>query len=137
MAVLALTNEYLIFNAVDLSDHVKSAVIAANAVMLDSTAMGDSWIENTSGLKSGTLAVTFNDDFAAGSVDATIFAAFLAGVAVAAAVKPVNTTIATTNPEYQFSVQPGEWSMGGSVGDLAAKTLTFAITGAITRDVTP
>lgn len=137
MAVLALMNEYLSFNAVDLSDHVKSAVITANAAQLDSTAMGDTWVENTSGLKSGTLAVTFNDDFAASSVDATTWAAFLAGVAVACAVKPVNTTIATTNPEYQFNVQPAEWGMGGSVGDLAAKTLTFPITGAITRDVTP
>ena len=36
MAVLALTNEYLIFNAVDLSDHVKSAVASLNLSKLES-----------------------------------------------------------------------------------------------------
>lgn len=137
MGVLALMNEYVIFNTVDLSDHVTSAVLTAEADQLDSTAMGDSWREYIGGLKSGTLAITFLDDFAAGSVDATIWGAFNAGTAVATAVKPVNTTIAATNPEYQQNVLPNQWNMGGSIGELAGKTLTFPITGAIVRDVTP
>jgi hypothetical protein len=137
MALLALINQYVVFNAVDLSDHTGSAVLTANADQLDSTAMGDSWREYLGGLKGGTLAVTFLDDFAASNVDATIWGAFNTGTAVACAVKPVNTTIATTNPEYQFNVLPHQWNMGGSVGELAGKTLTFNLTGAITRDVTP
>lgn len=137
MAVLALTNMYLSFNSVDLSDHSTNITVTAEADQLDSTAMGDSWREYLGGLKSGTLAVTFLDDFAASNVDATTWGAFNTGTAVACAVKPVNTTIAATNPEYQFNVLPNQWNMGGSVGELAGKTLTFQITGAITRDVTP
>jgi hypothetical protein len=137
MAVLALTNMYLSFNSVDLSDHSTNITVTAEADQLDATAMGDSWREYLGGLKGGTLAVTFLDDFAASNVDATIWGAFNTGTAVACAVKPVNSTIATTNPEYQFNVLPHQWNMGGSVGELAGKTLTFNLTGAITRDVTP
>jgi len=137
MAVLALVNEYVLFNAVELSDHTKSCTITAESAALDSTAMGDTWVENTGGLKSGTTTLEALDDFAAGSVDATIWAAFNANVAVAMAVRPVNTTIATTNPEYQFNILPNQWNIGGSVGELAMKNLTYPITGAITRDVTP
>lgn len=137
MSTLALTNEYVTFNAVDVSDHVTEATIVANADALDSTAMGDSWRENTGGLKAGTFSMTLLDDFAAGSIDATVWAAFAANVAVAVAVKPVNTTIAATNPEYQFNVLPNAWQMGGSIGTMAGKTLSYPLTGAITRDVTP
>lgn len=137
MAVLALTNEYVLFNAVNVSDHTTSGVVTANADALDSTAMGDPWRENTGGLKAGTFALTLHDDFAGGSIDATIWAAFDANVAVAVAVRPVNTTIAATNPEYQFNVLPNQWTMGGQVGTLAGKQLSFPLTGAITRDTTP
>lgn len=137
MAVVALLNMYGIFNSVNLSDHGTSFVLALNADALDSTAFGDSWRENTGGLKAGTFAMTLHDDFAAGSVDATIWAAFDANVAVAVATKPVNTTISTSNPEYQFNVLPNQYQMGGQVGTLAGKQLTFPITGAVVRDVTP
>ena len=128
---------YVIFNSVALSDHTTNAQLTAEAEALDSTAMGDTWRESTGGLKSGTFAMTLHDDFAAGSVDATVWAAFDANVAVAVATRPVNTTIAATNPEYQFNVLPNSWQMGGQVGTLAGKQLQYPVTGAIVRDVTP
>lgn len=137
MAVLALTNQYNTFNAVDWSDHVKAGTITAEADQLDSTAMGDSWRESTGGLKSGQYQIELLDDFASGSVDATSWSAFNTGTPVAVACRPVNTTIAATNPEYQFNVLPNTWTMGGSLGEMAGKSLTYPITGAITRDVTP
>lgn len=134
MAVFALVNEYVTFNAVNLSDHARAGTVTAEADQLDSTTFGDSWREYTGGLKSGTFAVEFLDDFASGSVDATTWAAFNTGTAVAVAVRPVNTTIDTTNPEYQFNVLPNAWNLGGSLGEMAGKTLSYPITGAITRD---
>lgn len=137
MAVLALTTQTFVFNSVDLSDHSKGCTISVEADQLDSTAMGDSWREYIGGLKGGTLSVELTDDFAASNVDATIWGAFNTGTAVAVTTKPTSGAIATTNPEYQFNVIPNQWSVGGSVGELAMKSLTFQITGAITRDVTP
>ncbi len=137
MAVLALTTTTFVFNSVDLSDHVKSVQIAAEADQLDATAMGDSWPEYIGGLKSGTVSVELLDDFAASNVDATTWSAFNTGTAVAVTSKPTSGAIATTNPEYQFNVIPQAWQFGGEVGSLAMKSLQFQITGAITRDVTP
>lgn len=137
MTTLALTNEYFTFNSVDLADHATSVVLTANAEQLDSTAMGDSWREFTGGLKTGSVAATLLDDFAASSVDATVWAAFAANVAVPTAVRPVNAAISTTNPEYQQNVLPNAWGMGGQLGTMAGKQLTWPITGAIVRDVTP
>lgn len=137
MAVVPLLNEYVTFNAVDLADHCKGANFSAEAAALDSTAFGDSWNESTGGLKSGTVSIELMDDFALSSVDATIWGAFNTGTAVAVAIRAVNGAISTTNPEYQFNVLPNAFNMGGSLGELAKKSLTFPITGAVTRDVTP
>lgn len=137
MSVLALLNMYVIFNSVNLSDHTTNAQITAEAEALDTTAMGDTWKESIGGLKSGMFAMTLQDDFAGGSIDATIWAAFDGNVPVATATRPVNTTIASTNPEYQFNVLPNSWQMGGQVGTLAGKQLQYPITGAIVRDTTP
>lgn len=137
MAVFALVNAYVSINSVDLSDHCRAVTINAQADQLDSTTFGDSWREYTGGLKSGTVAFEFLDDFATSSVDSTLFSILSTGTAVAVAVKPVNTTISTTNPEYQFNILPHEWNMGGSLGEMAAKSVTYNITGAITRDTTP
>lgn len=131
MAVFALTNEHLTINSVDLSDHVKSAVLTLDAAQLDSTAMSDSWTEMIGGLKSGSLAVTFNDDFAASNVDATLFAAF--GTVVTFVVRPVATAVSATNPNYTGSILISQHTLGGSVGDLASKSLTFPTSGTVSR----
>jgi hypothetical protein len=138
MAVFALTNEYVLFNAVELSDHARAATLTAEGEQLDSTTFGpNGWRTYIMGLKGGSVAIEFLDDFASGSVDATIWSAFNTGTPIAFAMRPVNTTIATTNPEFQFNLLPNQYSLGGSLGELAGKTLTFPITGAVTRDTTP
>lgn len=134
MAVLALTNEYLLFNAVDLSDHVTSAIVTANAEDLDITAMSSGgWKAHLGGLKAGQLQIDFLDDFALSSVDATIWAAFIAGTSVAFDVKAVNAARSTTNPSYTGSIIPLQFAVGGQVGNVAKKSLTLPFTGALTR----
>lgn len=137
MAVLALLTQTFVFNSVDLSDHSKGCTVTAEADQLDSSAMGDSWREYTGGLKAGQCQVELLDDFASGSVDATIWGAFNTGTAVAVETKPTSGAIATTNPAYQFNVLPTQWSVGGTLGEMAMKNPSFPITGAITRDTTP
>ena len=137
MAVLALLTQTAVLNSVDLSDHTKSCQVTAEADQLDSTAMGDSWREYIGGLKGGQVQLELEDDFASSSVDATTWSAFSTGTPVSFATKPTSSAISTTNPEYQFNILPNQWNMGGSIGELAMKNLTYPITGAITRDTTP
>ena len=135
MAVYALTSQVVTVNSVDYSDHLKSATLTVDAAQLDTTDFASAgWTEVIGGLKSGTLALTFNDDVADNDVDEELWA--LLGTVVAFTIKAATGAIAAGNPEYQGSVLVTSHSLGGAVGDLAAKSLTWPTTGAITRDVT-
>lgn len=131
MAVLSLTDAYLVVNSVNLSDHVKSVVFTADAAVLESTAMSNTWTASIGGLKSGSLAVTFNDDFAAGSVDATVWP--LLGTSTTFELRPTSAAVSATNPKWTGSVLVNSTSVGGGVGELGAKSVTWPTTGTITR----
>ena len=136
MAVFALTSVTCTVNSVDYTDHLKSAVLAVDAAQLDTTDFASAgWTEVIGGLKSGTLTLNFMDDVAASDVDEELWA--LVGTVVAYTVKPTSAAISTSNPEYQGSVLVTSHSIGGGVGELAAKSVTWPISGAITRDTTP
>ncbi len=133
MAVFALTNMYVALNgsASNLNDHVKSAVLTVDVAQLDSTAMGDSWVEVIGGLKSGSLAITFNDDAAASNIDSILWP--LLGTVVTFEVRPTDSAVGAGNPKYTGSVLISQAALGGGVGELASKSLTFPTSGAVTR----
>lgn len=136
MAVYALTSQVVSINSVDYSDHLKGATLTVDAAQLDTTDFASAgWTEVIGGLKSGTLALEFMDDVANDDVDEELWT--LLGTVVAFTIKATNATVGTGNPEYQGSVLITGHSIGGAVGDLAMKSLTFPTSGAITRDVTP
>lgn len=136
MAVFALTAEVCTVNSVDYSDHLKNAVLTVDAAQLDTTDFASAgWVEVIGGLKSGTLALNFMDDVADNDVDEELWA--LLGTVVAFTLKPVAGTTAADVPEYQGNVLITSHTIGGGVGELAAKSLTFPTSGAITRDITP
>ena len=136
MAIYALTGQVVTVNAVDYSDHLKSATLTVDAAQLDTTDFASAgWTEVIGGLKSGTLALEFMDDVANDDVDEELWT--LLGTVVAFTLKATTGSISTSNPEYQGSVLITGHSLGGAVGDLAMKSLSFPTSGAITRDVTP
>lgn len=131
MATLALLNAFVQINAVDLSDHARQATLALEATALNSEAFGDTWTEITGGLKSGTLTIEFLDDFAASEVDATLFPIF--GTVVTFTVRPDAGVVSATNPNYTGSVFIQQHSVGGSLNEMAMKSLTLPTSGAVTR----
>ena len=88
-------------------------------------------------MSGGRVGGDFFQDFAASEVDATLFG--LVGTAVAVAVRPLNTTIAATNPEYQGSgILTSYPPMSGAVGEELTTTARFVpASGDLVRDVTP
>ena len=135
MAIFAYTNVKVVFNAIDFSDHCTSAMLKVGAKELDATAFSSTgWEAFIAGLKGWTLDLELNDDMAVGSIDATLYAALVAGTAVAVTFKPVNATTTTSNPEWQGNVAAAyEVTVGGKVGDLATTRVTLKGTGALTR----
>lgn len=135
MAILALTNAKVLVNSVDLSAYCKDLTLEFDAADLDATAMSSTgWTAHIGGLKSGKFDATFNQDYAASAVDATLFAAL--GTVVAVTVNPVNAANSATNPQYQFNVLvtqvPGPT---GKVGDIVEAKVSWPITGAVVRAI--
>jgi predicted secreted protein len=136
MAIQALTAEVVTINSVDVSAYCKNATLALDVNQLDTTDFASGgWTEMIGGLKSGTLSLEIMDDVADDQIDEDFYA--LLGTVVAFTVKLNNAGISVNNPEYQGSVLINSHSIGGAVGDLATKSYSFPITGAITRDITP
>jgi hypothetical protein len=132
MAVFTYTDAYLSLAGTNVSDHVKSVSLTIDVATQDATAMGGGgWVSNVSGVKSGSLAITFNDDFAASNVDAIVAAAL--GTSVAFELRPTSSAVGTGNPKWTGNVLVTQNIIGGGVGELAAKSVTYPTTGAVTR----
>lgn len=133
MAQHTLTNEYITINGVDLSDHVISAVLNYNSDLVDSTAMGTSGTRaRLGGLKDWSVSIEFQQDYAAGKVDATLFP--LVGSTFTVAVKPVNAATSATNPQFSGTGILESYSpVGGGVGDLHRSPVTIQAAGTLSR----
>ena len=133
MATFMTNDVSLVFNSVDLSDHLESAEIPEVADMLEDTAMGDTWRSFIAGLKSWTLRLTFHQDFAASEVWATINSLGGVGSSATAVLKPTSGAVAATNPSFTGTVFVTEnVPVVGNVGDLAKLSVTWQGSGALT-----
>lgn len=138
MGTMVNSNPKLVVNAVDLSDHVRSATLTWQAQEVDNTTAGSTgYSSSLPGLLGWSLAVQFAQDYASAKVDATLSAIMAGGVAVAVSYVPVNTTVAATNPNYNGNAILTTYPQGGSVGALAETSVTFKGTGVLARTTTP
>lgn len=118
MAIHVLTNASLVFNSVDLSDHVRSVTVTMSAEDVDITAMGASARAHAPGLRDDRVEVEFYQDYASAKVDQTLSGYVGNATGATLVVKPVATTVSTTNPSYTMTAillnyQP----LSGTVGE--------------------
>ncbi|MCI0689693.1 MAG: hypothetical protein L0Y54_21025, partial [Sporichthyaceae bacterium] len=93
---------------------------------------GDVYRSRIGGLKTWSISLEFNADFAAGAVDATLFP--LLGTTTTVKVRPTTAAISATNPEYSGSVLVTQVNpLGNSVGDLATVSVSWPGAGALAR----
>jgi hypothetical protein len=134
MAVLALINAKTTINAVDMSQFVRSVELDIKHADLETTNYASGGARTRiAGLRDSSVKVTFNDDFAAGGVDALIFA--LLGTVTPMLVKATSAANSATNPEYQFAVLVNDFPKLGAVGDLASMSVTWPVSGQVIRAV--
>ena len=132
MSTFMLSNASITINSVDLSSYVTSITLSQSADSLEDTAMGDTSRSYIGGLKSGTVDIEFNADFAAAKTEATIFP--LVGTSTAVVVKPVAASVSATNPSFTFNAIVTSWdTLNGSVSELATHSISWPITGSITK----
>jgi hypothetical protein len=141
MARLVLTNVDVTVAGVSLSDHVASVTIQSTYDVVETTAFAGGNVPNAAktrqaGLVDNSVTLEFHQDFAAGEVEATIYP--LLGTVAEIKVQPVNAAVAADNPQYVFNAVISEWTpLNGAVGELATASVTWPVTGSITKDVTP
>jgi hypothetical protein len=132
MAKVVLLNPQIVINSVDLSDHIDSVTIEETFADVDTTAFGSTSKTRVAGLGDHKFTVEFQQDYAAASVEATVFP--LIGTVASVAVKPLNATTTTTNPAYSFSVLVADWKpVDGKVGDLEKSAVTWPISGGVAK----
>jgi hypothetical protein len=128
----AATDFDIEINSSDFSDSLAAVTLDISREQLEITAFGDSARRYIGGLQDSSVTLSFHQDFAAGSVDETIFSNL--GGTVAIVIKPTGGSVTSSNPSYSFNalvVQSVPFS--SNVGDLATMDVTFPVDGAITR----
>jgi hypothetical protein len=121
---------------VDLSDHVTAFTLNRQRDQLEVTAMGDTAHKFVSGLSADTITVTFLNDTAAGSVLATLQAAYGTTVAFTAIQDKV-ASVGATNVLYSGTILVDNLTdINGAVADEAMIDITFTCNSAVATATT-
>jgi len=135
MAKQILTNVAVTYGTAntDISSFVTSITLSSSAAEVATTSMGSSAVTRIQGLIDNSITMELQQDYP--TIEKLFFDAFTAGTAVPMTVKPNGTAAASsTNPQYAFSVLPtAHTPVNGAIGDLATMSISFPISGAITK----
>jgi hypothetical protein len=135
MPRIVLTNAFISVGGVDLSDLVASVTLNETFDVVETTAFSSTAAKTrVAGLEDNSITLEFHQDYATGEVEQTIYP--LLGTAAAVIVKPNGASTSAFNPSYTCSAIISEWTpINGSVGELASASVTWPVTGAITKAV--
>jgi hypothetical protein len=140
MARLVLTNVEVTVAGVSLADHIASVTLGSTYDVLETTAFKGGNVPQaaktrTPGLVDNSVTLEFHQDFASASVEQTIYP--LLGTVAAVEVQPeTSVTQGPTNPKYTFNALVSEWTpLNGAVGELATASVTWPISGAVTKTI--
>jgi len=110
---------------VDLSDHVTAFSLNRMADQVEVTAMGSTSHQFVSGLSADSITVTFLNDTAAGSVLATLQAAYGTTIAFKA-IQDSATAVSATNKLYTGTILVDNLTdINGAPADVATFDVTF------------
>jgi hypothetical protein len=133
MANFALTDAYLLINAVNMSTMARKVTLKTSAAELDNTAFGGGgYHSRIGGLKDWSLDIEWNQDFAASQVDPLLFP--LLGTVSAVEIRPTSGARSATNPAYTGSVLISDYvALDDQVGELAKGTTSWKGATTLTR----
>lgn len=132
MARIVLTDAKVTVNGVNLSDHIASVSLSTTNDVIETSAFNSTAAKTrVAGLQDNSVTLEFHQDFAASNVEATIYP--LLGSTTTIVVSPTST-VSATSPSYSFTALVSEWTpLNGGVGELATASVTWNISGAITK----
>ena len=132
MAIFVATDYKITLNGTNLSSYLTHAELKISANDVTTTSFGSNYVTRVAGLKEGSVSLTFNQDFAAASIDATIYP--LIGSLGTVVITPTSSAVGTANPAYTAVVSIIDYSpFASNIGDLATVSLTWPTSGTISR----
>jgi hypothetical protein len=132
MAKFVATDYSITLNGTDLSSSLQSVNLTIQSDEVETTTFGGGWKTMVGGLKSGSIQLNFFQDFAAGSVDATLWP--LLNTIGTVVIKPTSTAVSATNPSYTvLALVSQHQPFASSVGDAATLSVTWPTSGTVTR----
>ena len=133
MATQVLTDAFVSWDGVDLSDHVRSVTFSYSSELQDDTAMGDTTRSRKGGLLDWSVDIEFYADEASAKVQATLFPDM--GTVLTVIVRADNTAgVSATNPNYTGSgILESIPLVSGSVGEMAMAPIRIQAAGALSR----
>ena len=135
MARIILTNASVTFASTDVSSYVSSITLSTSLDVVDTTSFGNTARTRVAGLADNQVTVEFFQDFGSGLLESIVYPTI--GTSAAMVIKPVAGTTTATNPQYAFNALVSEWQpLSGAVGELATASVTWPISGAITKTTT-
>jgi len=132
VAKFAATDFTVTVNGTSLSTSLTSVDLTISADDKDVSTFGVTYRQHVGGLKQGQLKLNFLQDFAASSVEATLYP--LLGTIATVVIAPTSGTVSVTSPTYTVpclvsQIQP----ISASVGDVATQQVTWMSSGTITK----
>jgi hypothetical protein len=132
MAKFAATDYKITVAGVDFSTNLNSVELSQEADDLETTAFGQSWRSRIGGLNNASITLNFMQDFAAGSVDATLNP--LLGSIATVIIQSASGTVSATQPKYSATCLVTAYSpFASSVGDIATLSVTWPVSGTVVR----
>jgi len=132
MAKFVATDYSVTVNGTDFSTSLASVELTVESDDVETTAFGGEWRTRVGGLKQASLTLEFHQDFGAASVDATLYP--LLNTIATVVVKPTSDSVSSTNPTYTANCLVNQYQpFASSVGDLATLSVTWPVSGTVTR----
>lgn len=138
MAKFVIKNPIVTINSVDLSDHCSKVTIETTFNDVDVTSFGAVYKAVLQGMGSASMKFTFFQDYAAGSVDATLWPLSQSGASFPVTVKSTSAAVSATNPRFDMTgVLLSYNPLDGGIGDASSTDVDIpnaAQTG-VTRNI--
>lgn len=138
MAKVVLTDARVTVNGVNLSDHCSTVTVETNKDEVDVTSFGAAFKQLLAGIGDATITLAVFQDFAAGSVHATVWPLYTAGTSFAVTVRPTSAAESATNPTMTMTGVILEYNpLAGDVGAASTTDVVIRNTGSTGVVITP
>jgi len=135
MAIFVATDFAVTINgSTALSSYLTQVELKTSANDITTTSFGSGWVTRVAGLKEGSVTLQFNQDYASGSVDATLWNTIGLGANATVTITPTSAAVSTANPKYSVVALVTDLTpISGNIGDLSTFSLTWPTNGTVTR----